>query len=135
MYIDIEKSVGFFQQNSYNYISNYLSSQKIVDKNYYSFLKLNQGGFVVNNSIVIDGESFCLQCFLGKSNNTAYDIISCNKIRELNDTQLCAIAMLYGDDLICIDSQSGYIYYFNDEKLIKLAENFKDFFDKIKFHE
>ena len=85
-----------------------------------------------DNILIIDGEEYCLECFLGKSDNTAYDIVSCNKVYGLDDTPVRAIAVLYGDDTICINSLDGRIYFWNGNDLIKVAENFGEFIKQIQ---
>ena len=130
MFIDNKKGKGFFESNS-QYILDYVSKKKIVDECYFKFIDKYCGGFATDNMIIINDEEYTIQCFLGTSENTAYDIVKCNKIREVHETPLCAIALLYGDDLICINANDGCVYFWNDEDLIKVAENFEDFVNKI----
>lgn len=131
MFIDKKKGEKFFISDS-KYILNYIFKKGIDDVFYKTFIETNYGGFVVDNIIMVSNEEYTIQCFLGKSENTAYDIVACNNIRELDKTPLCAIAMLYGDDLICINANDGAVYFFNDNELVLLASNFESFFKSIK---
>lgn len=130
MLIDNKKGDGFFESDS-QHIFDYASEKNIVDACYLNFVGKYCGGFVADNTIIINDEEYTIQCFLGTSENTAYDIVKCNKIRDVHETPLCAIALLYGDDLICINANDGHVYFWNDEDLIKVADNFEDFINKI----
>lgn len=130
MFIDEKKGESFFISDS-KYVLDYVSRKGIDDVFYKNFIENYFGGFVTDNTITVSNEEYTIQCFLGKSENTAYDIVKCNEIRELDKTPLCAIAMLYGDDLICINANDGRVYFFDDNELILLSENFELFIKSI----
>ena len=132
MYIDKLKNSTFFEDDAEQYMLNYLCSKGINNYDYINFFKKHGLGFFNDNILYINEDEYSIECFLGSSENSAYDIIKCNKIRDLDSTPVCAIAMLYGDDLICLSNRDLAVYFWDDNNLVKIADSFSEFIKKIQ---
>ena len=107
------KSQGIFEQPEKNFFSNYFEFMRIQAHYYCAWIEQNGGGFLTENNICINEEEYSVQCFLGKSKNDAYDIRRCNRLYELENSDFCAIALLYGDDLLCLCRKDNHIYFYD----------------------
>ena len=130
---DRQKSRDFFEVPEKGFFSKYLECRKIQAKDYCGWMTTAIGGFLDENIICIKNEHFSIQCFLGKSQNDVYDIELCNILYGLEDSDYCAIALLYGDDLICISRNDSKVYYFNasSREMQIICDDFTSFLDLI----
>ena len=130
-----EKSKNIFNCGQVENILNYIRLRNIQNKQYEKFLIDYGYGFIDENELTINNEIYSIECFLGVSNNNAYDIVMANKLAELDQTKYCAIANLYGGDLICINNQDDKIYLWTHEEWynepICIANDFNELLEKI----
>lgn len=133
--INKEKNNNLFQLEQVESILDYIKAKNIQNKQYEKFLIDFGYGFLDENQVFINNEEYSVECFLGVSNNDVYDIIKANKLAELDKTQYCAIANLYGGDLICLNNQDDKIYLWIHEawnnQPIRIANNFNELLEKI----
>lgn len=133
MNFDLEKTKKYFQKNGKDkLIINFLLQKGVTSQEYIDFFKINGGGFLQYNTLLINGEEFTIDTFLGSSNEAIYDLIKTNKMMNLDNSKLIAIATCVGDDLICLKPHDQGVYYcqlddIDGNNLVKLAEDFNSF--------
>lgn len=138
MNFDLEKTKECFQKNGKNkLIIDFLLQKGINSQDYIDFFKINGGGFLQYNTLLINGEEFTIDTFLGSSNETIYDLIKTNKMMNLDNSKLIAIATCVGDDLICLKPHDQGVYFcqlddIDGDNLFKLAEDFNSFLKLVR---
>ncbi len=132
---NIEKCKAYFQEGMVDKVLQYVNSCGLKNDQYEEFLINNEYGFLDENQMIINNEEYSVECFLGVSNNEAYDMVRANKLAELYNTKYCAIAILYGGDLVCLNTEDNKVYcWFHenwDKKPICIANSFNQFVDSI----
>jgi hypothetical protein len=92
-------------------------------------------GLFTENEFDVNGDPYAVQCFMGISNIIGYDLIKANQMLKLKNR--VAIGLVDGDDPICIEKETGYVYLLlletGDGEEIKIAESVEAFINKIKF--
>ena len=133
MDFDLEKTKEFFRKNGKDkLIIDYLLQKGIESQEYISFFQKNGGGFLQYNTLLINGEEFSIDTFLGSSDESIYDLIKCNEMMNVDNSKLVAIATCVGDDLICLEPHDPGVYYcqlddIESDNLEKLADSFNAF--------
>ena len=71
MDFDLEKTKEFFRKNGKDkLIIDYLLQKGIESQEYISFFQKNGGGFLQYNTLLINGEEFSIDTFLGSSDES-----------------------------------------------------------------
>lgn len=115
----------------------YLKERKVVSEEYLDSLKNGIFGILEENVLFIENKPFCVECFLGASNDDVYDIIRSNELFELEPQKGTAFAVLYGDDFLYFKPDDTKVYYFNriDNTSVCIAESYNSLIGLIKMEE
>lgn len=136
MLVDKNKSVETFKPVSKELLE-YLKVNGVVSKEYINFLKETNGGFFYPNIYSINDEEYSVDILLGKSDEEIYDLIESNNLMKIDIAKIIVIGYFIGDDIICMKPYDDSIYFcalddIEAKKLVKIADSFNSFLDKIK---
>ncbi len=115
----------------------YLDDRSVVSDEYFTALKKGQFGILEENVLIIDESPFCLNCILGESEDSIFDIIGTNSLYNLSKEDGTVFAVLYGDDYLFFKPNDKRIYYksISSDDEILVASTYNEFLGKIKFQE
>ncbi|MBQ6520495.1 MAG: hypothetical protein IJI14_17405 [Anaerolineaceae bacterium] len=113
----------------------YLNERKIISEGYQKALRNDSVGILEENKIIIQNKPFCVNCILGKSSESIFDIIGTNKLYGLNPEEGTVFAVLYGDDYLFFKPDDKRIYYksISSDEIIPLASCYTEFLSMICF--
>lgn len=103
------------------------------------FLLRNQlVGLCAENEVVLNGHVYSVQCFMGESQELGFDIEKSNDLLEQESIvpeHFVAVGLLQGDDVICIEKGTGFVYLLliesGDGEIVKVADTIESFIRKI----
>ena len=137
MIIDFEKSRDFFESNSLNYVCAYLDERGIPAESYREYIKKSSIGFLVDNLTIVNEEEYVVDCFLGSSDDYSYDIKKANLMAEIEEDDICAVAMFCGGDLICLHKNNDKVYLLPlmEDEPIEIGCSWDDFINRVDIHD
>ena len=115
----------------------YFKEREIVSDEYFRALRNGEYGILEENMLLINNTPFCLNCLLGESKESIFDIRGTNSLYGVSKDEGTAIAVLYGDDYIFLKPNDPKIYYKSistDEELL-IADTYNGFIKKLSFQE
>lgn len=87
----------------------------------------------------VDGFDYMVDHFLDESDQAGYGIIPTNAVLKTEAINAVAIALVEGDDVICIDIDDGAVFLWlvqtGDSEHKVIAKNIEQFLDMIKVKE
>ena len=114
----------------------YLDSRKVCNKAYRSFLEKTPFGCLEENTFFVNGECYGVSHFLTVSKIDGFDIKKANQHLGLDKGNIMAIALVEGDDVICLDLVTGEVFLWmiscGDGEKILISKTFDMFLDMIK---
>ena len=115
----------------------YLAEREVISKEYKEALEGEQVGILMENVVIIQKKPFCVNCILGESNESIFDIIGNNEIYKLSKETGTVFAVLYGDDYLFFKPQDPHVYYksISTDEEVLVANTYKDFIELIWFEE
>lgn len=76
-------------------------------------------------------EDYAVHHFLDESGKAGYDVEKTNKLLKTEGTDFVAVALVEGDDAICINTKSGHVVLWliqsGNGEMIPVAKTFTDF--------
>ena len=112
----------------------YLESRGITCKQYLEALRQKKFGFINENMLNIDGRPYSVQCILGRSDESIYDIIKTNELYGIEPVNGTAIAVMYGDDYVYLMPDDEKIYFMDCcfGKSMIIADTYDEFISNIR---
>lgn len=115
----------------------YLDSRMVYNKDYRNFLEKVPFGCLEENSFFVGGECYGVSHFLTVSNIDGFDIKKANQHLGLDKGSVIAIALVEGDDVLCLDLITGEVFLWmiscGDGEKILVSKTFNMFLNMIKF--
>ena len=127
-------SSSLFIQDKQSVID-YLKHRKINSNKLIKFLQRQKFGLLDSVTFLANNELYEITHFLSKSEIMGYDIMAVNRQLSLDDTNIVAIALVSGDDVICVNNLSNEVFLWkiqtgNGEEII-ISKSLDEFFEKI----
>ena len=124
---------GLVEMNNHDVLS-YLDMRGVKDKEYKEFV-FNVGKYQKLYKLCsVHDFDFVISHFLGNSDRMGYGVIPTNRVLKLDGSNTLVIALIEGDDVICIDVSKGEIFIWMIQtgagEYVPLADSFKDFQEK-----
>lgn len=137
MIINKEETMESYETTISEKYYRFLEDRKVISKEYFSALRSGQFGILCENVLIIQGKPYCLNCILGQSDESIYDIIETNKLYGLSKDDGTVFAVLYGDDYLYFKPNDSKVYYkslSSDEDFL-VSNSYKEFLSKIDYQE
>ena len=111
----------------------YLLSRGVNHSDYLSALREGNVGILNENVILIGADKYSVNCILGMSNESIFDIIGTNALYGLTPDRGTVIAVLYGDDYIFYKPNDHCLYLstVSNIEVSVVAESFTEFLTMI----
>ena len=118
-----------------NDLYEYLQNRGVTDKNYLNFVLKEKTRGEKFKLFLVDGQPYMLSHFLDASDELGYGLIETNDVLGLTDTEMLAIALVEGDDVVCINSTDNSIWLLSFQSgggtLLRIVDTFCDFLSMI----
>ena len=118
-----------------NSVLEYLHSRGIKDEDYINFCR---NGFIVSGDFVncsLVNFDFMVDCFFDNSEERGFGLIPTNEHLCSSDKKYIYIGAIRGDDLICMDIETGKIKLWlienGDGEMIEVAGTFAAFLEAV----
>ena len=111
----------------------YLNKRNVKDKQLEKWIINSQNEKIIFKPFSVDNEEYILQYFLDETDRIGYGLIRTNEILKLGSTDYVAIALVEGDDVICLNTKDGTICLWliqtNEGELHFVAGSFEKFLE------
>lgn len=118
-----------------NNLYEYLQNRGVTDKNYLSFILKAETRDEKFKLFFVEGQVYMLSHFLDASDEPGYGLIKTNDVLGLTHTEMLAIALVEGDEVICINNNDNSIcllsFQSGQRKLYSVAGTFHEFLSMI----
>ena len=112
-------------------LKQYLRERKVVDSNYLDSITtedLNKNKFSLFS---VDGQEYMLSHFFDNSDELGYGLTKTNHILKTENTNMVAIAIVEGDDVVCINTTDNSIWLWclqtGNGEFVKIINSFEEF--------
>ena len=117
------------------YVIDYLKCRNINSNALFKYFQRCKFGLLDNVTFFADNELYEMTHFLSKSEIMGFDIVAVNRQLNLDETNVVAIALVSGDDVICVNNNSNEVFLWkiqtgNGEKAI-ISKSLDEFFERI----
>ena len=131
-----EETKNFFISDE-SALMKYLDSRNVRNQVYRNFLMQTPMGCLEANTFSVNGECYGVSHFLSVSNIEGFDIQKANKNLGLDKGNIMAIALVEGDDVLCMNIKTGEVFLWmiscgNGEEVL-VSKTFTEFLDMISF--
>lgn len=112
-------------------LSKYLKERNVTDKNYLNYIMAEDTENEEYKLFMVEEQAYMLSHFLDSSEELGAGLIKTNGVLGLENTNLIAIAVLEGDDVICIDNADNSVWLLSfqsgNKELFYVTETFDEF--------
>lgn len=135
--LPICSTIGYVQDKKY--VLDYLLSRNVEDEYYLNLIKNNDFGKLQNNTFVVEGLEYTLDCFCSCSTNSGNDIVGVNNnlAEDLDNSDEIIIAGINGDDVVIMNTKTNEILLWlietGEYEKIHVANSLKEFVNMIKY--
>lgn len=115
----------------------YLQERKIDSPMYYEDLRNGRYGFLKENMIEIQGQSYFIDCILGCSQEPIFDLIGTNELYGMSAFEGTIFAVFLGDDYMYFKPMDSRVYLkkYHEDIEIVLTESYEELIEKITYKE
>ena len=112
----------------------FLDEREVVSEEYRASLKSGLFGILTENVIMIDNKPFCVNCILGESEDSIFDIIGTNQLYAINANDGTVFSVLYGDDYLFFKPNDTKVYYksISTDEIVTLADSYNAFLSMVE---
>lgn len=118
-----------------NELYEYLQNRGVTDKIYLNFISEEQTRDKKYKLFSVERQDYMLSHFLDASDEPGYGLIKTNDVLGLTHTEILAIALVEGDEVICINNNDNSIcllsFQSGQRKLYGVAGTFHEFLSMI----
>ena len=111
----------------------YFKVRGVKDRDYLHFMENNPSKFDEFNMCHRNGYNFTVSYFLDESEKVGYGLVATNQHLKLDGTKYLAIGFVEGDDVICLNLETGTVHLWlvksDGGKWLQVADSFADFVD------
>ena len=134
MFDELETKASYIFPVSEKYFG-YLKKRKVISREYINTLKSGGVGILTENFILINDVPYSVNCLLGESKESIFDIIETNSLYGLSSEDGTAFAVLHGDDYLLFLPNDAGVYYksISTDERVLLAKSFTLFLGMISF--
>jgi hypothetical protein len=132
-----EETKAFFGTDKESLFA-YLDLRNLQNQEYRKFIQESPFGCLEENTLLVDGEGYGVSHFLTVSNIDGFDLEKANKNLGLDKGEVMAIALVEGDDVLCLHLKTGEVFLWmiscGEGEEIPVTATFTEFLDRIQFH-
>lgn len=118
---------------SLNALQQYLNNRGIHDADYMEYISSLSGRISVFQPCTVGNLEYAVSHLLDTSDKKGYGLIPTNDVLNTKTGKWMAIGLIEGDDIICMDTQSGKIALWmiqtGDGEYLEVADSFKSFIE------
>ena len=118
-----------------NELCEYLQNRGVTDKTYLNFVSKVETRDEKYKLFSVEGQAYMLSHFLDSSDELGFDLIRTNDVLGLTHTEILAIALVEGDEVICINKNDNSIcllsFQSGERELYGVAGTFHEFLSMI----
>ena len=109
----------------------YLNQRGVTDNDYLEFVTNIDKTVIEIEPCELNNFEFMVSHFLNDSDSPGYGLIATNQILQTDRGEWLAIALIEGDDVVCMNTHTGAIHIWmvqtGDSEYIEVAKSFKRF--------
>ena len=134
---DENKSNSLFTKPISEASIQYLKNRNVVSVEYFEALRKGMFGILDENTIQIKGIPYAINCILGESKDSIYDIRGTNDLYRLDPSVGTAFSVLYGDDYLAFKPNDERVYFrsLSSDEEVLVAESYDDFINQIRMED